>query len=284
MSAADSQSFLAIAYWVSFYLEGRCTLTAYHYSLSLDVGLVSCSTFVVSAAIVHGYSDAPLAALLRYAVAFVSLVILSLYVVYQHGQLNAPEQWPRHKSTSALFLPSACFLDSRLNNTIFPESTDQDHDRIIDIIGPPDNAKVSGVFSLWIANVIMFGLGFIKNLILVGIMTYRNRRVAVGNEILAPGIIWSICFFRFCSICVYLVTCLYAATHIIWIRKFVHDSHWLALDLDGTSGESNFNHIGQILPLLTFTAIFIALADLWKPRKDSDLKTPTDQELDSFDS
>ena len=165
LSAADSQSFLAIAYWVSFYLEGRCTLTAYHYSLTLDVGLISCSTFVASAAIVHGYSDAPLAALLRYAAAFVSFFILGIYVIYQHGQVNAPEQWPSFKkSTSALFLPSACFLDSRLNSTIFPERTDQDHDRIIDILGPPDNAKNLALFGFWITNVIMYILGFIKNL------------------------------------------------------------------------------------------------------------------------
>lgn len=60
LAASDTQTFLSIAYWVNFYLDGKCTLSAYHYILAINIGLISLSSFVASTLTVRKYYDTPL--------------------------------------------------------------------------------------------------------------------------------------------------------------------------------------------------------------------------------
>lgn len=102
---------------------------AYHYSLVIDIDLISFPSFVASTLTTRRFYKTPLAAAVRLLSGITVIVLLSMILRYQYDQRDGPELWRSYKKkTSAILFPASCFLDpnfhvfQRHNSTDSPET------------------------------------------------------------------------------------------------------------------------------------------------------------------
>jgi len=118
IAVADSLLVITISFGISFSLKGKCTLTAYHYNVGIDLILLSCASQVISVLVVRDYWKTKTAALARTVVSCFILAILGRFLHYQFQRPKSPEYMSRfvwERTDSALLLPMACFLDPDLD-------------------------------------------------------------------------------------------------------------------------------------------------------------------------
>ncbi|KAJ2988008.1 hypothetical protein NUW58_g4203 [Xylaria curta] len=119
---ADTQSVIALAYGINFGRSGKCTTSAYHYSMGLSTILCACTSITFSVLIVHDYWKAKVAAFLRFSVTAVIFAVQIRFQVYQYyrGFAAEPVGWffygkPAGNVDSTVLVPIACFLDPELD-------------------------------------------------------------------------------------------------------------------------------------------------------------------------
>lgn len=269
LAASDSQSLLSMAYWVNFYIKGKCELSAYHYRLAIDIGLISCSSFISSTLMIRNYYKKPITAILRYMIISTVFGLLGILIFYQRDGLSGPEQWPKNRKTSAILLPASCFLDPDFH--VFQGNTSQ---KIRDQIGNPDNT-VRFPMIFWIMDLILLIFSCIKNL-------YQSYFDKVHPEAADYPYIWR-CLTRFYKVLAFLIlfaTSSIAWTHILWLLVFVNDSGWIKLNSSKTNPERTFSDIGQLISLFSMFSILISFSQLykWLPEQDS----TADEELQNY--
>jgi hypothetical protein len=281
---ADTQSVLALAYGISFGTSGKCTTSAYHYSMALSTILCACTSITFSVLIVHDYWKAKLAALLRFAVAVVIFAVLIRFQVYQYyrGFAAEPVGWffykkPAKSVDSTVIVPIACFLDPDLNPLTGLSSAQ------IRQVGGRNNSRSQPeiYFSVFVA--LMFVLGHLKHWLksLRKILRHTHREGDEGKyrlyrarrscsfwwlPLLAWGFPLAACIF------VYIASWV----HMQNLRDWVHGSGWIAGGFGIGNPERDLTSLGQITPIATLIWVVINTAEAWKldeATKEAILKT-----------
>lgn len=267
LAASDTQTFLSIAYWVNFYLDGKCTLSAYHYSLAINIGLISLSSFVVSTLTVRKYYDTPLAAVIRVLSGITIIVLLTM--VLDPLQI-AFELWPnRHRKTSAIFFPVSCFLDPAFD--VFRDNT---HLQIREQIGNPSN--IAPLYATFLAfSIACLGFSAIKKLL------QYEFGLEGGEYIIIRRFIW---WSRVLVVLTIFCTSIFAWVNILYLRSSVGRSEWIQLNPNHRNPENNFGHIGQLIPLFAMSSIVITFATEFKWPREQDSTAGEEQELPSHDN
>ena len=250
-AASDTQIILSLAYWVNFYLDGKCELSAYHYTLAIDTGLIALSTFVASTVTIRNYYKTPLAASLRYCCFITVLVLIGLVLHLQLDQRETFEQWPTFKKdTSAIFLPASCFL-----NADFQIFASNDYQNAKDQLGNPRKplAPLYIFFAVW--NGIILVMGFIRNY-------WRSHFDQIDpqeseSHLSRNKFVW---IYRFVAVLGIFVTSMSAWTQIVYLRIFASKSGWIQLNPNGNNPEDNVGAIGQLVPLFSLLTIFLTFA------------------------
>jgi hypothetical protein len=284
---ADTQSVLALAYGISFGTSGKCTTSAYHYSMGLSTILCACTSITFSVLIVHDYWKAKVAAFLRFSVAAVIFAVLIRFQVYQYyrGFAAEPLCWffykkPAESVDSTVILPIACFLDPELNPLM-----DLTGAQIHQVGGRYNSRSQPEIyFSVFVA--VIFFLGHLKHWLtyLREWLRYRPRHDDQWRpwfyrphgsyhcwwlSLLTWGFPLAACIF------VYVASWI----HMQNLRNWVHGSGWIEGGFGGMNPERDLTSLGQLIPIVTLIWIVINTAEAW--RLDSVTKVAIQQTNDN---
>ena len=117
LATSDTQMLFNFAYGLNFFLIQKCTISAYHYAIVIEIGLMSCASFVLTMAFVSEYWKAPITGVLRWIVILVIVSFLGVELNHQRTRTEYPEyQPPFSRKDSAILLPASCFLDSQFKD------------------------------------------------------------------------------------------------------------------------------------------------------------------------
>ena len=261
LAASDLQSILSIAYWVNFYVDGKCKLSAYHYSLVRDIGFIALSSFVASTLTIRNYYKTPLAAALRFSCIITVLSLINVILFIQRDQDKFPELLPSFsRNTSAIFLPASCFLDPAFHVFEVDENLQN-----IDQIGKSQNT--SWIYIMFMAsNILILVMGFFRN-VFRDYLDKTNPKEDKPHAMKRSFIL----LYRVLAFLVIFATTIFAWFHIIWLRVFVNHSGWIKLNSNHKNPENTFGEIGQLVPLFSMTAILITFASgfTWPREQDS---------------
>jgi hypothetical protein len=250
LAASDTQTILSMAYWVNFYLDGKCELSAYHYSLAMDIGLITLSSFVASTLTVRKYWKTPLTATLRFICIIIVLSLIAPILNQQRSQPKFFELLPNFKrKTSAIFLPASCFLDPDFG--VFENVKDQ---RINEQIGNPQNTAPCYII-FGILNIIILVLGLIRNYL----RAYFDR-LNPGESKPKAFKRYFLRLYRGFAFLVIIATTAYAWAHIGYLRAFVTASGWIQLNSNHENPENTVGGIGQLVPLFSMLTILFTFA------------------------
>ena len=228
------------------------TLSAYHFNVAINLGLIVCSSFVLSTLMVRNYWKTPFCDLLRYAAVLVVFVFLGWMLSYQARQPDAPEWEPSpNRNDSAVLLPVACFLDPDFH--IFENLTDARLDQIGHPVGPSTLPE----FRLFILTTIWFGVGLLKSIL----HTWFDRGKATKDRIYSFKVGWCILLYKIAALFSLLVTTILAWRHIIVLRQWVSHSGWIQLEPDGGNPEDNYDSLGQLAPMMALMRIPLVFLD-----------------------
>jgi len=114
----DAQLVTAFAYGINFGNSGKCTVSAYHYSVMVNTLVIALSSLTLSVYLPRHYWRARFPATMRTLATIVVFAFLLRFLAYQVEQESSPELMMRGRassSDSSLFLPVACFLDPNLD-------------------------------------------------------------------------------------------------------------------------------------------------------------------------
>lgn len=250
-AASDMLTFLSLAYWVNFYVDGKCTLSAYHYSLAMDIGLISLSSFVASTLTIRDYYKSLWAAALRFSCIITVMVLLGMVLNRQRGQPESPELLPSSsRKTSAIFLPALCFLDPDFR--VFKDNKDS---QINSQIGKPQNTATYYIV-LMAFNILTLLVGFLRNV-------FRGHFDKVN------GFVW---VYRVLASLVIVVTSLFALSHFVTLKVFIDRSGWIQLNSNHNNPENTIGAIDQLVPLFSMLIIPITFAAEYTwPRKQGSI-------------
>ena len=117
LATSDTQMLFNSAYGLDFYLLQRCIISAYHYAIGIQIGLISCASFVLTMAFVSEYWKAPITGVLRRSAILVIAAFLNLELNGQRTRIENPEYLPPlSRKDSAILLLSSCFSDSQFKD------------------------------------------------------------------------------------------------------------------------------------------------------------------------
>ena len=252
ISTADAQSIIALTYAINFGMSGKCTVSAYHFSVGVNTILCACATIILSVIMVRDFWKAFCAALIRFSISISLLAILGRILVYQYFRPLAPEAigWlpdKRNNTDSSIFVPIACFLDPDLDPFKGLSNVR------VEWLGGRAQSKNQPEIYLYILLVLCFLLGHGSH-----IYRRKDRYGQSASTSQAPKRIngWSILYYFFT-----LVTCslvyLMCWGHNWLIRDFVDGSGWIVGGRTNENPERNVNSIGQLLPLVAIGWVVI---------------------------
>lgn len=113
LGIADTQTIFIGAFLLSFAGSTKCSLTSYHFTVSVDQMLIALSAFVLSVALVRSYWRNPFAALLRLSLETASFIGVGL-TLFRQLDFAPDYPPPKGRKDSAILLPVACLLESGL--------------------------------------------------------------------------------------------------------------------------------------------------------------------------
>lgn len=114
LTASGTQTFLSLAYWINFYTDGKCTLSAYHYSLAMNIDFIIIFSFVASTLTIRNYYKSSLAATLRFSCIITVINLVGLVLDQQRRQSESSELWlSLRRNISVVFSNSIMFFESR---------------------------------------------------------------------------------------------------------------------------------------------------------------------------
>ncbi|KAI3324384.1 hypothetical protein HD806DRAFT_543725 [Xylariaceae sp. AK1471] len=269
---ADTQSVITLAYGISFGTSGKCTTSAYHYSMGLSTILCACTSITFSVLIVHNYWKAKVAAFLRFSVSAVIFAVLIRFQVYQYyrGFAAEPVGWffyekPAGSVDSTVLVPIACFLDPELNPL-----TGLSRTQIREVGGRfTSRSQPEIYFSVFVA--VMFFLGHLKHWLKYLRKRFINRPRSNDQgkswfyrayrpyyfwwlPLLAWGFPLAACIFVYVT----------SWVHMQNLRNWVHGSGWIQGGFGGENPERDLTTLGQVTPIVTLIWIVINTSEAWR--------------------
>ncbi|KAH8602062.1 hypothetical protein B0O99DRAFT_680210 [Bisporella sp. PMI_857] len=268
-SITDASLILGFAYIANFVMKGKCTMSTYHYYVSLDSILFVCSTLVASFATLRDRYFRTLAGFLRFILTLVLFGFIGFFLGYQvrtHAMKDFPE-WNMGKlsvkgrNDSAILLPVSCFFDPDLieqrspftrNGTTPLLTTAQIH-----LIGAP--VKNISVPEIWIYlfMVLAFFVAFFAQIC----WCCCGRRTG-DQKSRKGGCRWYIFLYWFFILMSCFITNSFCVWHINTSRAWVKGSGWMK-----DKSEDEWFALGQLLPVMALFYIIAAVADIFKFRK-----------------
>lgn len=263
LSISDASTVLSIAYVWSFVAKAKCTMSIYHYYISLDSILIACSTMVVVFVIsgLHYWETG--AGILRFLIALMLFILLGIFFGYQKNKYsNDPfPDWraPNIKVTneSAILLPASCFLDPDLIQHDNPYVPGLLSSAQLDRVGRP--VKGNWLPQFWLYVILCVALA-------MGIAAHFREYFRRQQEPLSPNsqaeslgitigkrLFWSLIF----GAC--FVTDIICVFQIATLRKWANASGWMS-----DNAENDENSLGQLLPVCSSLLIFVAFLDKCK--------------------
>ena len=250
LATSDAQMLLMLAYGVNFYLVQLCTISAYHYSVVIHMGLISCATFLIVIALVSEYWKAPFSATLRTIVMVVIFTVLGVLLNHQTTRVQSPEyQPPNSRKDSTVLLPMSCFLDPQFKDIYSSLASS-----VREEIGSPVSTWQSWQFPLWIVLLIGFVLGIIRSLIQLRRDPAKNREShRLWNSMV-------ILFYKGLAWAISMIMIIIAWAHIYSLRSWVGRSGWIEPGRI-PNPENDWLGNGQILPMLQLLMICIFISN-----------------------
>ena len=265
LAVSDSQTLVVIAYWLNFWLIQKCGISAYHYEIAINIGLISCANFVLSTSIVKEYWKAPASALFRYMAILVIFGFLGTILNHQRSRIDFPEFLPPlSRNDSALLLPASCFLSSGFKD-IYGNITEAQRQTI----GYPMKRSQSYEFEFYLVNVI----GLIISLARTIIQCIRDRHPEKEGRTYSTAKSVIVCLNKLQAICVFLAVNGYALWRIISLRRWVDHSEWIKPGRS-KNPENDWLYNGQILPLVLMLAAWVIFSDEWTLERYAETSSP----------
>lgn len=120
---ADTQIFISLSYGINFALSSKCTLSAYHYKVALNMVLLALASTTLSTLMIRDYWKRSLtAAFLRTTVVIVILIFLGRLMAYQymrasrHEELLLPKLMGQRVSTDSSILANVAHAMRRIRS------------------------------------------------------------------------------------------------------------------------------------------------------------------------
>lgn len=243
----DAQLVTAFAYGINFGKLGKCTVSAYHYSVMVNTLVIALSSITLAVSLPRHFWRARFPAALRTLATIVVLVFLLRFLAYQVERESSPEVmiFPRASSSdSALFLPAACFLDPDLD----PFKS----------LSLQQSEMIGGRGSKWTPELV-----FAYLVAFCYVVAHLTRLGCHLRKKLRPPLWLTSLVILICD-----VTIIWCYIHISVLRHWVDKSGWMEQRNDpGTESGNPENFligIGQLLPLTTVVWIVILSFEVGK--------------------
>ena len=249
IAVADSLLVITVSFGISFAVQGRCTVTAYHYNAGIDLILLSCASQVLSIVVVRDYWSTKTASAVRTLFSCFIFAVLGRFLYYQFQRPKAPEYMTRfvsERTDSALLMPMACFLDPDLDpfKGLSPLRVDN--------VGGFRKSSESPEWPFYIILIVCFALGQIAHGVR-GLRGSHKRPAARHSRCFGfmVGAYWVLSILS-CSI-IYI----WCWIHMWTLRDWANNSGWLT-----DRGEVYLGSMGQIIPIATFFWVLVQVAQL----------------------
>ena len=249
LATSDTQMLLMFATTLSFWLVQRCTISAYHYTIALNIGLVSCANFVMTTAFVTEYWKTPFTGGLRFLAMVVVSTIVGLVLSEQRkNRVENPEYLPpSSRKDSTILLPASCFLDTRFKDIYSGLSTS-----VREKIGYPMSRYQIWEFSIWILTVILLIAGFARTILQLRID--RGGKAKTYNS--WKGFV--MCLHKGVALALASILTIIVGYRVYQLRSWVDRSGWIKPGRI-PNPEYDWRENGQVLPMiqLLMIAVFI---------------------------
>ncbi|KEZ44138.1 hypothetical protein SAPIO_CDS3057 [Scedosporium apiospermum] len=253
---ADTQIFISLAYGINFALASKCTLSAYHYKVGLNMVLLALASTNLSTLMIRDYwRRAKLAASMRFLVVAFIYVVLIWMLVYQFMGASRPEdtwsfltkQRGGLATDSSILLPMSCFLDPDLDP--LRRLTDAQLNRVGGVLGTKAATLEVIVGS---AMLVCFLLSHLAH----GIRWCRGHSRPKANRPVWWGVIVSL----YWIVALGASTVAYVACYlIVWcLRGWVYESGWME-----DNGNSERDAVSSTLYNLIFRKNYSMLASVF---------------------
>lgn len=246
LATSDYQIILVGAFILSYAGKGKCELTSYHFTTTVDLMMISLSVIVFSVALVRTYWRHPVAALFRVLLSVTVFIGVALTVFEKNSY--SPE-WipPRGRHDSAILLPVACLLEPDLYLRAKSQSEQSQAD--LGFHSPPSRWPAEKYFYILLA------LAFLTAHVSVMVRRLQGR-LGEGNPTERK---WSRSLGKL-TIVYWLFVLLTPAGVIIacWVRiylarEWVRGSGWIS----EPNPEFNLWDSGQLLPIVSGVVLIL---------------------------
>ncbi|KAG8534406.1 uncharacterized protein KY384_001251 [Bacidia gigantensis] len=254
LAVSDTQTLTTIAYGLDFWLIQKCSMSAYHYVIAINICLISCANFVLSLSLVREYWKAPASALLRVVGIAVIFGYLLKLLIYQGSRKDFPEyQPPLGMTSSALLLPATCFLDSEFADFYrsYTEAQKQ-------TIGYPMKPWQFEELVIYVFNFVGLIAGLGRTL--WQLQWDRHHRGSTRTYTRWQSL--GIAFYKVQAVIVFLAVNVGAFVRIYSLKTWVNQSGWIKPGRTNNP-ENDWLAISQILPLILLATAFVAVSDQW---------------------
>lgn len=217
LATSDTQMLLMFAYGLNFFLKQKCTISAYHYTIVLEIGMISCANFVLVTAFVSEYWKAPITAFLRSGAMLVVSAFMGVVLHRQNYRIENPEYLPPlSRKDSGILLPMSCFLDSQFKDIYSGLSTS-----VRQKIGYPMKPYQTWEFPLWIVTVIALAAGFVR--VIEQLVTDRSGKTKIYS--LRKSLVS--CAYKTVVVLLCGVVSVIAWMRIYFLKTWVGQSGWI---------------------------------------------------------
>ncbi|MBE3042123.1 hypothetical protein IMZ48_05985 [Candidatus Bathyarchaeota archaeon] len=242
IASADTQLFLALAYGINFAVSSKCTLSAYHYEVGLNMALLALASTNLSTLMIRDYyARAKIAAVLRTLVILVSYAFVGRMIAYQFTRVSKPEEvWANklwENTDSSILLPASCFLDPDLDPLRGLSGAELER-----VGGDLSGDTVTPEVVLYAFLALCFVLSHAAHLMRA---IRGHRQPKQGGR----GAFWGFLVLSYWIFCLGASTIVYAWCYgNVWVlRNWVHESGWME---DGGAAEKDVRGIGQLVPIV----------------------------------
>ena len=224
---------------MNFVLKAKCDLSAYHFTIAINIVLITSANFVLTNFFIRKYWTTYVSAFFRYSSMLLLFCALGWLPVYHHNRPK-PKWLPSSTSkTSAILLPASCFLDSDFH--VFKNLTGPQ----LDEIGHP--MLKSGEFYFYILNALGLGIGILKNI--VHACAERRKRKSHQNYSRIASVLISV--YKGFILSSWLSVTVYSWYHILKLKEWVGHSGWIEQE-SGVNPEDRWKHSWPACAVIRF--------------------------------
>lgn len=250
LATSDTQMLLMFAYGLNFLVLQQCTISAYHYTIVTEIGLIAGANIVLTLAFVTEYWKAPITGALRFCATLALFVFLGYVLIHQRTRSESPEYIPSFdRKDSAILLPASCFLNSGPVDIYSSLNTS-----VREKVGYPMNPDQFWEFPLWIMLCILLVADFWRTFM----QLIYDRRMKANTYPLREGVL--VFLYKGVAIALSGVTTGVAWGRIFFLKKWVAQSGWIKPGRI-SNPEEDWRGNGQILPMIQLAVIGIFISN-----------------------